>query len=534
MPKTLPAAYLQSFASSSLKLSDDDVSRLSSFQLPETIAAWREKTVDADAFFLRPATRGDTLKLVDHAYEAWINNDITNYQNACNLNNALETYRGFSHRLRKFGVLERDRREARNRNGVMGTVHEIVTTIARLDSRSPVFQYEKDMENRRRVLMFFANIDVEWNWKSGLAGAAGMINEANTIKLDSAVLTSIQKSLTGTGGQFLLDESLHVNRIGNDVKEVAKTFFTYLKSLFKKFKEWAAEKISSLMGGDRGEIISTLSAILGVIFDLVAEKATPFLSGATDIVAGLEGLVTDAWIRSTISAQKTALVTAQGAFALIRDSIEYGIKLRQAVAGWTMVKGVVSVAVTATTGMGEIANMILSGLEFAFKMVFNLLESRRIQSILLEVRNFLSAPNSAAAQKTITAEEDKVEVVIPMVSLGYMLPFKSTSYTMEDFLTNSKAAYLNFLYSLFDASPIMAAIVMNSGVVKEVNDVFHPATPRSTINEQEALDHIATLKGEAQKLYNASVFKVVDRVADSLDPQDKILCTEMVTAAKLN
>jgi hypothetical protein len=534
MPKTLPAAYLQSFASSSLKLSDDDVSRLSSFQLPETIAAWREKTVDADAFFLRPATRGDTLKLVDHAYEAWINNDITNYQNACNLNNALETYRGFSHRLRKFGVLERDRREARNRNGVMGTVHEIVTTIARLDSRSPVFQYEKDMENRRRVLMFFANIDVEWNWKSGLAGAAGMINEANTIKLDSAVLTSIQKSLTGTGGQFLLDESLHVNRIGNDVKEVAKTFFTYLKSLFKKFKEWAAEKISSLMGGDRVEIISTLSAILGVIFDLVAEKATPFLSGATDIVAGLEGLVTDAWIRSTISAQKTALVTAQGAFALIRDSIEYGIKLRQAVAGWTMVKGVVSVAVTATTGMGEIANMILSGLEFAFKMVFNLLESRRIQSILLEVRNFLSAPNSAAAQKTITAEEDKVEVVIPMVSLGYMLPFKSTSYTMEDFLTNSKAAYLNFLYSLFDASPIMAAIVMNSGVVKEVNDVFHPATPRSTINEQEALDHIATLKGEAQKLYNASVFKVVDRVADSLDPQDKILCTEMVTAAKLN
>jgi hypothetical protein len=54
----------------------------------------------------------------------------------------------------------------------------------------------------------------------------------------------------------------------------------------------------------------------------------------------------------------------------------------------------------------------------------------------------------------------------------------------------------------------MAAIVMNSGVIAEPDDVFHSATPRSTDDVRRAADHITSLKLEATRLFKECSFKV--------------------------
>ncbi|WP_194726940.1 hypothetical protein [Noviherbaspirillum malthae] len=97
---------------------------------------------------------------------------------------------------------------------------------------------------------------------------------------------------------------------------------------------------------------------------------------------------------------------------------------------------------------------------------------------------------------------------MPLVSRGTMPEFKAAHYTPEEFLQNRKAAYLNFLYSMTKASPVMAAIVMNSGVIAEPDDVFHSATPRSTDDVRRAADHITSLKLEATRLFKECSFKV--------------------------
>lgn len=293
-----------------------------------------------------------------------------------------------------------------------------------------------------------------------------------------------------------------------------------------------------------GDLLEKASVAFAYLTKVIFKELGPYAKAASDIYAGLRSLVTDQWTRSNLALQQAELVTSDGAFAMIRNGIDTGIRNRQAVAAWTIATGVTRtvMAATATEVAAKIANLLLSGCQLIFKVLYNMFEIKRINSFVAEARTMWANVQNAAQlpeqHVDVVANDAAPEVeqtfLVPKVTTGFMPAFKAAHYTATDFLDDRKAAYLNFLHSLINASPVMAAIVMNSNEFKSVDDVLHAATPRSTEDVKLAAQHIKSLKIEARRLYQESGFKVTPQNKSELSWADKSLFHDRITAAQLN
>jgi hypothetical protein len=534
---------------------DQEIDMLCAFEPPQSLLEWQGATNVSghlsNSLFLTTKSRGDRLQQVDRAYKAWIEHPagITHAANAENLFNALEKYRGVLYKLAEWAEqgsfkkkFQGNYREERDRDGVMTKVHALVYFITALSSAPMKVNKSRNRRIRKQVLTLFANIDVEWDFKADLLGGLGLLPVTNELLAFNDAHQKIVYQVAGgvaagIGGIYVIssvasaaDKTQFLSGLLPAVKAVGQAFWDFLCSLFEKFKTWAAAKIKALMGGDMQEILGLVSMVLKIIFKFCLDSAKDLLGPATDIAKGVVGLCQDAWLRSTISAQKAILVTTDGAFALVRNGIEYGIKCRQAVAGWSLTKGVVSGAVSLTTGAGKIADLVLGSLELAFKLIYAALENRRIHSVLAEAKALFQrmSPSVDAAVEAAPAD---AETGAP--SWTGMPDFKSASYTPAQFIDNWKGAYLNFLHSAVNASPVMATIIMNSGVIADVRDILHPATPRSTDDEVVALEHLKTLKAEAVALYTKSSFKVLPAKVGDLGAASERQFQRLLNNAKL-
>ncbi|NGZ86017.1 hypothetical protein [Duganella aceris] len=514
----------------------DDPTRLaemSKIELPQTLEAWKAAT-DVDglltsSFFgtKTARARGPTLQIVDRAYDAWIK-DITNGGNAANLQAALENYRGFAYKMTRneaFSGVSTDHRSARNKNNVMDDVMAVATLMALLDKK-----FRNNDEDRRAtremMVTLMANIRVEWEWHKdalgGLALAPGIIDVIPGAS--DAIANGVIGVLKNGTGQIVTGSvagAAAAGGIGYGAYTAATTtdakakLFKFLQEQCNNFANWIGTTLQRILGGDLRDIVAMAAKALKPVFTQVWKAASTFVGGAGDIVSGLTGLAKDAWTRHTITVQQTELVTSDGAFAILRSGIDRGIALRQAVSAWTMAKGAISTTLTVVSAgtVSKIADLLLAGFEFVFKMVYNALEDRRIQAFMLEARTMFqkvrtrgqhkgsAKPKAAAKGAPITEQE------MPMVARGTMPAFAAAHYTGDQFMDDWRGTYLNFLYSMVKASPVMAAIVMNSGLIDE-RDVFHAATPRSDEDVARAAVHVFTLKEEAKRLFGECNFKI--------------------------
>ncbi|NEX64789.1 hypothetical protein [Noviherbaspirillum galbum] len=507
---------------------DEEIRRLCTFAPPQTYDAWIKATnvdgIMSTRLLQTTKSRGERLQRVDRAYKAWIEyagpDGITHAGNAENLMNALQTYIGVAYRLggtvAETSVVSRDYRDARNRNNVITDTLRLTQLINALRDSSPASNEEARKMTRKMMLTLLANIDVEWNWVGdSIVGALTILPVANTLvdrsnqKMAAEIMEVVEGGVATVAGGIYTGYTQYTEygKQGNGVLK-------FLKDQFKKFAAWVVDKLKDKFPGRLSELADLVGKALGVVFKFVAKEAADFAGGAADIVQGLASLIEDAWTRRSITIQQSELVTSDGAFALIRAGIDSGIAQRQVISSWKIIKGTISVAVAATTAAAahKIADLVLAGFEFVFKMLYTLFEERRIKAFLLEAktlwRNMSNAPAAPAASTASAPASDAAPVVVPPASRGTMPEFKAAHYSPDDFLHNRRAAYLNFLYSMTKASPIMAAIVMNSGIFADKDDVFHAATPRSTDDVGRAAEHIATLKAEATRLIKECSFNV--------------------------
>lgn len=514
----------------------DDPTRLaemSKIELPQSVEAWKQATdidgmLTSSFFGTKTArARGPTLQIVDRAYESWIK-DITNGGNAENLRAALENYRGFAYQLSKkeaFSGVSTDHRSARNKNNVMDDVMAVATLMALLDKKSRDNQAER-RATREMMVTLMANIRIEWEWHKdalgGLALAPGVIDVIPGAS--SAISNGVIGVLKNNTGQIVTGSVAGAAALGGagyGVYTAATTtdpkakLYKFLQEQCDSFANWIGATLQRILGGDLRDIVAMAAKALKPVFTQVWKAASSFVGGAGDILTGLTGLAKDAWTRHTISVQQTELVTSDGAFAILRSGIDRGIALRQAVSAWTMAKGAISTTLTALTAgtVSSIADLLLSGFEFVFKMVYNALEDRRIQAFMLEARTMfqkvrtMGQHKGSAKAKSAVKAAPVTEQTMPIVARGTMPAFAAAHYTGEQFMDDSRGTYLNFLYSMVKASPVMAAIVMNSGLIDE-NDVFHAATPRSDDDMARAAVHVFTLKEEAKRLFGECNFKI--------------------------
>jgi hypothetical protein len=533
MPKLVPDDVVRACAARA-KWPDKRLQPLLGYEPPQDLDAWKEGTA-ATGFFGRTKSRGDRLQAVDRQYATWIAGSLTHTQNARALFDSLERYRGSIYMATGVGALSKDLRDERDTLKHLSRVHDLVHLIGSYHTATgdDVGPTEKDARQvRRRLVTLLGNIDLTWDWKSDMLGglpvlAVGadvsgltkVISESQTAQICVGTLTPVAAVAIGTG----VSDPVAEDAQDPLWRKAWEKFKGFLAKIFNGFMDWAKIKLSKILKVDVTEITGTLSTILNVIFTFVLKEAVPFVSAAKDLAEGVYELCKDAWTRSTLSAAEDKIVTREGSFALIADGIKSGIVRRQAVAAWTMSKGAVKLGLTFI-GADKIAALVLGALEFGFKLVFNKLEHDRIKDFLSEAKIMFKKVKT----NTFKMWEEGIDWAIATADIttanftpGYMPPFKAINYAYDEFLANTAGAYLNFLHSAAQASPVLSAVIMNSGIVKDHTDIFHVATSHSEADDKVAAKYLATLKGEAVRLYQASSFRVQPaRVTDFQDSEE--------------
>lgn len=513
------------------------------FAPPVSYEAWLTATNVAGRIY-GTKSRGDRLMAVDRAYKAWIAHPdgIMHGGNAENLRTALETYTGVIYRMTgRVSGLSRDYRNERNRGDVMTKTLALTGLITRISLDSPTAHREKREADRRAMLALIANINVEWSPVGtiigGVAGAASNTDSLLPAGLARDIVRIVEGSAVGVGavgggiavatGHIKVDET--VRKVDAVLQEQKRIFFDWMFRTINKFTEDPAV-VADVMA----KVAKAFALVCSFVWKSVANTA----SGAADMYDGLKNLLTDAWTRHTITLQQLELGTSDGAFALIRNGIDIGIRNRQAVAAWTIAKGATktALAVAASPAAVKIADLVMGAFEFIFKLVYNLIEADSIKKFIDEARTmWKNVKNGAGTAQTASppAVPDAGDGKSKKAATGTMPAFKAASYSPQDFITDGKAAYLNFLYSLVKASPVLAAVVMNSGAFKSVDDVLHAATPRSTDDVERARQHIVSLKIEAARLFRDSGFEVVANQATPLDDADNSVFQQRLKGARL-
>ncbi|MGE4239939.1 hypothetical protein [Ramlibacter sp.] len=529
-----------------------EVNFFKQFVPPQSVDAWRAAT-DVEGhmssrLFKTTKSRGDRLQRVDTAYASWIR-DITNRREAENLRHALDEYRGFAFRITgsSVGTFGTNYRDARNRDNIMVDIAKYVDFIASLGGVADDMGEARAKEIRRDVLLLLGNIEVNAEPTGFIAGglmtAFSITDAAGGVDAFMKLSTDIQGACGGSvGGAAAIGYAAY--DIGNAaekaqygtgawdrIKSAAHQFYDFLARIMKKFVDWAGAKLKAIfVQHDAGEIIGVLKLAAKAVFHFIMKACKEFVGGVGDALEGTAGLIEDAWLRRTLTLQAETLVTTQGEFALLRSGIRRGIELRQAVAAWTLAKGVTSIVLTATTaGASKIVDAILAGLEFLFKIVWTVLESSAIDKVLKEVKIVTTSMLNKATEIRYVPEVPDASTV----SYSGMPPFKALNYTWTEVVNNANGAYMNLLDSVVKSSPVMSAILLNSGVVADVRDVMHAATPRSSAHETVANEHLRALKEQAVSIYTKSPFKIKPVPLGTLEAAVNARLTDLRKRAQL-
>lgn len=577
----LKARVVTPFTPFESQMLDDRFRALQHFQPPQTYQAWLDATNVKGKMF-GTKSRGDRLQAVDRAYKAWIEyageEGIVHWRNAENLASALEKYRGVVYNAgNQVSGLSHDYRSERDKGDVMSKTLSLCRLLQRLCVDSPVNSAQRRQRSRRALLILIANMKVEWDPKKALfLGTAtqgygaysldgdkemtekiiqalvyGVVPVGITAGVSYSAWAKKEKSEFQKSGSKLDAFKTAVGALPGQIKDAGKELpekiWKFVTDKFQEFITWAKKTFDKNNFGIKN-IVEILDKA-GVAFAYLTKKffteLAPFAKNGSQIYSSLRSLITDQWTVSNLSLQQVQLVTSDGPFAMIRKGIRTGIRNRQAVAGWSIATGALKIgaAITATEAAAKAANLLLSGFQLIFKILYNMLEIKRINGFIMEARTMWNHVQNAPEVLDAPVVGMVGNVLGPGVRQaspkpnfdpGTMPAFKAVNYTAPEFLGDRNAAYLNFLHSLVNTSPVMAAIVMNSNEFTGVDEALHAATPRSTEDVKLAAEHIELLKIEAKRLYQESGFKVTPHNRSELGAADTALFYNRITAAQLN
>ena len=527
--------------------------KLYDFEPPPNFDMWRVST-DVKGLLGMTSSRGDRLKAVDRAYQAWIayqgEEGIFHFRNAENLRHALETYMGTVFRLNggtAGGIFSTNKRHERDRNGVMTKTLQLTTLISQVCAT-----FADDSPARREVrgdmLTLMSNVSLKWDFVPTLVGSA----VGASLAVNEALATEGMSLMQDTSRQIAMGVEGGIGVVAltgasiND-RSLPGKIWDMLKLQFEKFLAWMK---NVLWRGTRHfdtskwpEIVGVAGKLFSVIIGLVLKEVGKIAGNATEIYEALRSMVSDAWTRSTLTLQAAELTTSDGAFAILRKGIDAGIRNRQLVSAWKMTKGATSIALNVVTpAVSKIADIVLVGLECILKIIYNKLEESRINDVLREAKQMWQKkkdmpptypdggdplPASPAASRVLAdAPAAAPAKIVADYGVGNMPAFRAANYSYDEFMSDQNGAYLNFLDSLVNASPVLASVVFTSKVMYKVEHVLHGATPRSTDDEDRAIKHLETLRIQARKLYEESGFTL------ELD-MSTVDSTEQATASKL-
>lgn len=557
MPKRILPALIKNWGAPLLEGrfgagSAQAVESLLTYTPPQSRKDWEDGT-RANGLLFGTKSRGARLQKVDEKYELWISGDLYNYDNALELYEALFLYMGFARRIeldasRVSGDYTKER-------DAQGHLTKMLYLTRILTEYSPQAKARRDermaadpMVVRRKVVTLMGNIRINWNWTTDLIGGLGFVaNVPETIpggqdKVKELVAfvkdsKTAQGVLGGVGpvavvaiGALVVAPPPPPNQDNSAFVAAFERLKRGLIRLFNEFKEWASGKLASLLACRLTDIVSYLSAILNIVFSYVLKEAVPFVGPAADAVNSIHTLVKTAWSQSKLAAAEAVMVVREGVFAEVANSVKRGLVRREAVAAWTLAMSGIKTGL-AVVGLHALAAVIIGGFELAVKMVFNALENSNIKKFTEQasdmakrvlglesgspvvVQGDVDEPTPVLKRRNAvydltTLMEPELEVPSDNYSAGFAPPFKAIDYSVDDFLADKGGAFIHFVKAATQASPIIGAILMKSGIFSDYTTAFHSATAHSRNQEKAADDYIAILTVEAKEIYRASSFKV--------------------------
>jgi hypothetical protein len=190
-----------------------------------------------------------------------------------------------------------------------------------------------------------------------------------------------------------------VSGVVEGVAEVGYAMYTAIKSAISR----AIEKFHDLCLQDSAFKVRLGGAMLRKIVEFVVTKvceaAAPFVGGASNLASGVVDSVHKAVERTTLWWNKRQIQINSGHFDLIASAVEHQVDLAIGQGLYTALKGAGDIAANSfLPGAGSLVSMIMTALEWAYKLVSRLLQRSALNAFRVKAQELWDKEKVIAAR----------------------------------------------------------------------------------------------------------------------------------------
>jgi len=249
-----------------------------------------------------------------------------------------------------------------------------------------------------------------------------------------------------------------------------------------------------------------------VIISQACKAAAPFIGGALNVAQGVAQTLqatSDAF--ATWYDRRRITVTA-GHFALISSSIEDQVSKGLLQGLWTSLKGAGDLAMTTLLpGAGSLVSVLMTGLEWVAKLIYRVVECRRIEAFLGKATALWEREKSNVAslqEQRADAGDDAQEWK------GTRAPpqFNPSKKTSQGSIIHDARRFSDFFKEGCEASVLIPMVTLNSGICGSIFEQIQMLDAQDRLVSQATFDagvrYFSTLRRISARYLGSSGYEL--------------------------
>ncbi len=199
---------------------------------------------------------------------------------------------------------------------------------------------------------------------------------------------STDVSLAGSMAKGAMGMTVLTVGVVEGIVELGATLATAIRSAVSRAIDWWHDRCLQDSTFKTRIAGKTLRKIIEFIITKVSEAAAPFVGGASNLASGIVDTVDKVIERTSLWWNKRQVRINSGHFELISKSIEHEVDLAIGNGLFHALKGAGDIAANAfLPGAGSLVSMIMTALEWGYKLIDRLLQKSRLGAFTIDAEN---------------------------------------------------------------------------------------------------------------------------------------------------
>lgn len=430
----------------------------------------------------------------------------------------------------------------------------------------------KQKITRENVVIFFGNIKISYDWTSAVGvgllsvgaasssviGADNLSKAAEFAKQNPGLITAAATLPTICTGAYVFSNTASnsdapVTDDGSAHSQSAwEKFKSWISALFSKMKEFLKKQMQKIFHYvDVNYIGSVISTITSAIFAFILKESFPLVSPSLAIAQNAAGLLQSEFSRLNLLAASADIGIKDQYWSIVQGSLVWGEQMASAGQAAGILAGIVKIIVTVFSGpAAPLAALIIAGISLLYKLVTAYMEQESInlvtvkaQQMAQKIKAYQLAKSSNSAVDTTSeqlAKERDLDNALSDIKLiasrNQLTQFSPEACTAEEIIHDRGGQYVSFLSTICYASPVLACVLVNSGLMGNPMLVTHSASRdgASELTDALAINYIKAAAHTARRLYTTSNFSMTPMPLDHYFSNIKTDWKDWVQKGNLN